>query len=285
MFIVRLYACLAALPFQKDVFMNYLSLYTCVQIVGESLPLSSSGNVKVWTTLCSMLGLITLPSVPFCKNIDFLLHIPTLLILLIFFFKRWIRYIPWYGCRWRQTVRVLLWVGLVDAMTSFFYFFRALHDYCEGTTLPLWIGFLITASLLYSTRRCTIQHLPELSVFSFKKAFVFGMMQSIAVIPGISRFASTYAVGRWYGYKPADALWFSFLIQIPLLLAAIALASYTTDISTLGFSTTTSTLCVIASLSAYELLVLVARTADRCTFWHFSWYALGLAALAFYLGL
>lgn len=281
MFIGRLYASLAALSFQKDVFMNYLSVYAFIQIVGESLPLSSSGNVKVWTTLCNTLGLLSIPSVPVSKNIDFLLHIPTLLILLIFFFKRWTPYLPWYQCPWTFTVRVILWTMLVDLITSVFYFIAIFNK----PLFPLWVSFIITAGFLYSTRQCTITTTD--SIFNFKKGLAFGAMQSFAVIPGISRFAATFALARWYGYKPADALWYCFLIQIPLLIVAGISALLPCFIYPHYYAEWSIPFSVVAvtSLSAYGVLTVIAQKADRCTFWHFSWYALGLAALAFCLGL
>jgi undecaprenyl-diphosphatase len=165
---------------------------------------------------------------------------------------------------------------------------RALHEYCSSTKiLPLWIGFLITAVFLYSIKNQNkkTDTPTEDSVFTFKKAVAFGLMQSIAVLPGISRFASTYALGCWYGYKPSDALWFSFLIQLPLLIAANGLLILTAPLESLALSELSTWVLLASCVSAYGVLTLVAHKAYRCTFWHFSWYALGLAALAFYLGL
>lgn len=264
--------------------MNYLSVYALIQIVGESFPISSSGNVKLWTTVCDRFNILHTPPIIFSKNVDFLLHIPTLVILLIFFFKRWISYLPWYSCSPYVTLRVCSWILVVDLITCFFY--GCINTFELNTIIPLSLGFFITAACLYSTRLCTSNQKPE-SLLSFKKALVFGLVQSIALLPGISRLASTFAVGRWYGLKPNDALWNSFMIEIPLLIGAALRGIY-------AYSTypwyqeeylVPYGITLIASIIAYGGLCFVSSTADRCTLWKFTWYALMTAAIAQYLGL
>lgn len=265
-------------------FMNYLSVYAFVQIVGESFPISSSGNVTLWTTLCDTLGLLQLPSITFSKNIDFLLHIPTLIILLIFFWKRWTQYLPWYSCSLKFTLRVCAWVLLVDLITCFFYLGIAVTEY--HTYVPLRIGFLITTAYLYSTRSHINTQKSE-SLFTLDKALFFGVVQGSALLPGISRLASTFALGRWYGFKPADAFWYSFMIQIPLLIGAgtRGLYAYHTYSWYQEEYLVPYGIVLIASSIAYAGLCFVSLSADHCTFWKFSWYALTTAVLAWYLGL
>lgn len=264
--------------------MNYLSVYAFVQIVGESFPISSSGNVKLWTTLCSSVSLLDLPSITFSKNIDFLLHIPTLIILLIFFWKRWTSYLPRYACSFSFFMRVCLWVLLVDSITCFFYI--ALHLSDLTSYLPLSVGFLLTAASLYSTRFCKSTQ-QSTSPFTFTQALAFGCIQSIALFPGISRFATTFALGRWYGYKAQDAFWYSFMIQIPLLIGAAfrGLYAYHTYPWYQAEYLVPYGIVLLASVIAYVGLCFVSLTIDRCTLWKFSCYALITAALAWYLGL
>ncbi len=280
MFIGRLCACLAVLLFQKGLLMNYLSLYAFVQIVGESLPLSSSGNVKVWTSIFTRLGFLSPIPISIPASFIFLLHIPALIILLLFFAHRWIPYIPWYSCNYKTTLKLAAKVILADSITSLFYLVLQIFN-CHHT-IPLWFGFLITAACLYSTKDCAPTQQDD--HFTYQAATGLGIVQGIALLPGISRFASTFAYARWHGYKPADAVWYCFLVQIPLLIGA-SLAS-----CCIQFYYQTSylipwSLLISASCIAYVVLKLVVKTIDHCTFWRFSWYALGLAASALYLGL
>jgi undecaprenyl pyrophosphate phosphatase UppP len=51
-----------------------------------------------------------------------------------------------------------------------------------------------------------------------------GIAQSCAFLPGISRLAITCCAGYLYGYSLADAFFLSWLMQAPLMAAAIAKA-------------------------------------------------------------
>lgn len=53
---------------------------------------------------------------------------------------------------------------------------------------------------------------------SIKDAFIIGLAQAVAVLPGISRSGSTIATGLLLGVKKADLAQFSFLMVIPPIL-------------------------------------------------------------------
>lgn len=51
-------------------------------------------------------------------------------------------------------------------------------------------------------------------------AFVIGLSQALAVVPGVSRSGSTMMAGLFLGFKRADAARFSFLMSVPIILGA-----------------------------------------------------------------
>jgi undecaprenyl pyrophosphate phosphatase UppP len=57
----------------------------------------------------------------------------------------------------------------------------------------------------------------ELNIYT---AFILGLVQGIALLPGISRLATTYAAARWLGMQPRKAFEVSWLIAVPLFFAA-----------------------------------------------------------------
>ena len=61
----------------------------------------------------------------------------------------------------------------------------------------------------------------DLSVIHYGDAFWIGLVQGIALLPGISRSGSTILAGMLLGIKKEDAAKFSFLISIPAILGAI----------------------------------------------------------------
>ncbi len=58
---------------------------------------------------------------------------------------------------------------------------------------------------------------------TYEKAAVIGLFQSIAVIPGVSRSASTIVGGMLLGVSRKNATEFSFLLAVPTMLAATLL--------------------------------------------------------------
>lgn len=58
---------------------------------------------------------------------------------------------------------------------------------------------------------------------SYRQAFLVGVFQTIAIIPGVSRSAATVIGGRFLGLNMKGALEFSFLLAFPTMLAATGL--------------------------------------------------------------
>jgi undecaprenyl-diphosphatase len=61
---------------------------------------------------------------------------------------------------------------------------------------------------------------PTSSEISLKSAFVIGMVQCIALIPGVSRSLATIIAGRSFGLSRNQAAEFSFFLAVPVLIAA-----------------------------------------------------------------
>ncbi|MFA6535451.1 MAG: undecaprenyl-diphosphate phosphatase, partial [Candidatus Babeliales bacterium] len=102
-----------------------------------------------------------------------------------------------------------------------------MHDFFEnlGPNFLLF-GFIITMLLLFSLRlirnnsTSTALQVGCYEPFDFKKAIILGAVQGCALLPGISRFASTYVAGCWLKISPRRAFQISFLIHLPLIVAA-----------------------------------------------------------------
>lgn len=101
------------------------------------------------------------------------------------------------------------------------------------------IGFLITGFLLLSLffKKSTGKNFSESKTFLFKKnsmesltflkAFLIGIAQSLAVLPGFSRSGLTIWMGIVLGVSPQKAAFFSFLIALPAIIGAVMVEGFT----------------------------------------------------------
>jgi undecaprenyl-diphosphatase len=94
-----------------------------------------------------------------------------------------------------------------------------------SNTVVLWsllLGgiFLIVFELIHKEKEDTVE---DLSKIPYRTSILIGLFQSIAMIPGVSRSASTIVGGLILGLKRQTIVEFSFLLAVPTMLAATGL--------------------------------------------------------------
>ena len=105
----------------------------------------------------------------------------------------------------------------------------ALHGIADRLfASPLVTGamLLLTGGLLFATRPQRHPHTDAgraLEALTIKDTLVIGLVQGLAVMPGISRSGSTIAVGILTGIRHETAARFSFLLSIPAVAGAALL--------------------------------------------------------------
>ena len=88
---------------------------------------------------------------------------------------------------------------------------------------PFFTGLMlvVTGLLLWLTRRARLDGKKTgLAGFSRTKAFIIGIVQGLAIIPGISRSGSTISIGLLLGINRETAARYSFLLSIPAIVGA-----------------------------------------------------------------
>jgi undecaprenyl-diphosphatase len=97
----------------------------------------------------------------------------------------------------------------------------------QSFTSPLFSGIalLITALLLFLGERISLR-IGDFHDISILNALIMGLMQSLALFPGISRSGATISGGMWRHLKRESAGKFSFLMSIPIMIAAGGLSTY-----------------------------------------------------------
>lgn len=179
-----------------------------VEGVSEFLPVSSTGHLILTSTL------LGLEPTAFLKSFEIAIQVGAILSVVVLYSKDLLR-------SWEVMKRVF--VAFVPTVLTGVSLYRIVKDYWLGSdALVLWSLFLGGVSLIvfewwYSKRSHSIENIEEIS---YKKAFVIGMFQSIALIPGVSRAAATIVGGLIMGLKRKLIVEFSFLLAVPTMLAA-----------------------------------------------------------------
>lgn len=184
-----------------------------VQGLTEFLPVSSSGHL----TICkSLFGIET-------SNLSFevAVHAATVLSTIVAFRKEiWDLLKGFFNLQMNPQKEYIFKIGV--SMVPIFIVGVFFKDYVEeifGSGLAV-VGFMlvVTASLLALSEVMTKRQNGEGRPVGYKEAFIIGLAQACAVLPGLSRSGSTISAGLMLGVKKSEVAKFSFLmVLVPIL--------------------------------------------------------------------
>ena len=191
-----------------------------VQGLTEFLPISSDGHLAVTYALMGMK-----PNLSF----EVFLHGATLIAMLTYFWADIVRLLssllPKNSDRKAdRTIVLLIAIGtVVSAVIAL-----ALSDVVEPLSANIRavaLGFLGTATLLVVAEladRPSREKLAGPERLRWWQVGIVGLLQGLAVLPGLSRSGSTIAGGMFFGITREDAARFAFLLGIPIITLASA---------------------------------------------------------------
>lgn len=106
---------------------------------------------------------------------------------------------------------------MVPAVLVGLFFEEQLEAFFGGNIRFVGFMLLITAILLFMADKAKDTE----KKVSFKNAFIIGVSQAIAMLPGISRSGATISTSVLLGVDKSKAARFSFLMVVPLILGKI----------------------------------------------------------------
>lgn len=247
------------------------------QIITESLPISSSGHVALVKMFYDVPTYIDtslyadaswLHQQLIAKSIDHFLHVPTVLILALFFYDRWFAMLK----NWRRTLpiiaRLIMYVSIADLITGLFFIASRFMPTC---VIPLVYGFITTAVLLVSLKWCK----KEGASLTISKMVVLGLVQGCALLPGVSRFGLTYVTGRWLSLSPRKAFETSWMVHAPLLVVSCMhtlFIFWQIGIPDQLLNMGTAFVMMGATIGAWYALRCAAYMSNHNTMWWFAGY-------------
>ncbi len=201
-----------------DIFQSILLGF--VQGITEFIPVSSSGHLELVQQLFNFSG------ENFHLFLEFI-NLGTLLALLIYFRKRIWKIIKdiFVEKNYRLALNILITsipAGIIGLLLSSFIeensFFSSLYTVCAAMGI---VGIIMVI----------IDHLPHMSKLKDEneltpiRALIIGLLQTFALIPGVSRSGSTIIAGRLVGMDSESSAEYSFLASIPIM-AAVCLRMF-----------------------------------------------------------
>jgi undecaprenyl-diphosphatase len=120
----------------------------------------------------------------------------------------------------------------------------------------------------------------ELRRMPYRSAFLIGLAQSIAVIPGVSRSGATIVAGLLMGITRSAIVEFSFLLAVPTMIAASGYDLLKTGASFSGNDFGILAIGFIAAfVSAWIAVKFFLKFISRNSFEAFGWYRIAFAII------
>jgi len=187
-----------------------------VQGLTEFLPVSSSGHLELGKAI---LGDNSVPEESLLFTV--ILHFATALSTLVVFRKDvWEILSGLFKFKWNEETQFSLKIilSMIPAVFVGLFFEKQLESFFGGNVRFVGFMLLITAVLLYFADKAKDTD----KKVSFKNAFLVGISQAIAMLPGISRSGATISTSVLLGVDKTKAARFSFLMVVPLIFGKIA---------------------------------------------------------------
>jgi len=258
-----------------------------VQGLTEFLPVSSSGHLVLFQNLFGLHE----PELVF----DISVHVGTLATVLVFFRKDigaiikavlgFIRLLAAGRAVWSEfsTDSELRLVWLIIAATVptaiIGLSFHEIANQLFGSVHLVGLALMVTCLLLLATRWAKSRQ-TTMADFSMATALAIGVIQGVAIIPGISRSGATITLGLLLGLSRDTAARFSFLLSIPAIFGAALLSI--PDLAAGGLPLKVVALgTAVAALVGYVALWMLVYIVRQGKMYLFAPYcaAVGLVAL------
>ncbi|QWT22685.1 undecaprenyl-diphosphate phosphatase [Subtercola sp. PAMC28395] len=157
----------------------------------------------------------------------------------------------------------------------------AAKGFIAGGLRNLWVvvaALVLWSIVMYVAERVGKQLKDEKSL-TVKSALIIGLMQCIALIPGVSRSGATISAGLFQGFNRVAATRISFFLSIPALTAAGAYEAATSasDVSASVGWIPTIVATIVSFLVAYVAIAWLLRLVAKHPITVFIWYRIALA--------
>jgi undecaprenyl-diphosphatase len=189
--------------------MNWLdaTILGIVEGLTEFLPVSSTGHLILTSYL------LGLKQTAFLKTFEVAIQLGSIMAITFIYWQKLLKDFQ----LWIKVIIAFIPTGILGLI-----FYKFIKSYLFSPLVvasSLIIGGIIFLLVEYweKNRKPSINNLKEIDL---KRAFLIGIFQSLAMIPGTSRSGATIIGGLLLGFNRQTAVEFSFLLAIPTMLIA-----------------------------------------------------------------
>ncbi len=266
-----------------------------IQGFTEFLPVSSSGHLSLFQHFFGLNG-------ENAVAVTLVLHLGTLIAVFVAFWDKIKRLIVEFfrmlgkiftgkfkfkESSSEQRMIIMLIVSILPLFV--FYIFK---DFFEGLAsdsdiIVEGIGFLYTSALLFlSTSKRFTDGKHTCGDVTAGSALLIGAFQGVALVPGISRSGSTISAGLLTGLKREDAVEYSFILGIPIILAGSLLNLKDIGGASESIGILPLIVCfVVAAVAGYFAIRLIKLLVVSDKFRIFAYYTLVLGIIVLCAGI
>jgi len=239
-----------------------------VEGVTEFLPISSTGHLIIAGDL------LGLPQNDAQTAFDIIIQLGAIFAVIANYREK---FTPAYLQLWLKIALAFIPVGIVGLL--FEHQIEALFSVSVVMT-TLVIGGVVFLVVEYFYKPGQEHHITDIEAVSWRQAFLIGCVQLFALIPGMSRSGSTIVGGLLIGLERKTAAEFSFLLALPVMVAATGYAAFKHhDALTGGHLDALAVGFVTAFVVAFFSVRWLLRFLTRHTFVAFGVYRIAVGAI------
>lgn len=256
--------------------MDYLDalILGVIQGLTEFLPVSSSGHLELGKAI---LGDTSVPEESLLFTV--VMHFATALSTIVIFRKDiWEILRGLLQFRWNEETKFSLKIiiSMIPAALIGVFFEEELEQLFGGSVMLVGFMLIITALLLWLADKAKNTE----KKVSYSNAFVIGISQAIAMLPGISRSGATISTSVLLGNDKTKAARFSFLMVVPLILGKIAKDLLSGELTHTGNTTSLAIGFIAAFISGLFACTWMISLVKKSKLSYFAIYCLIVGVIA-----
>jgi len=239
-----------------------------VEGLTEFLPVSSTAHLILASAA------LRLPDSEFLKSFEIIIQLGAIFAVVVLYWTKF----------WRPEVFAKLVVAFVPTGIIGLAVYKLVKAYLLGNVDVVLAALLVggIALIVFERFNQSVDVDVEFSEITYRKAFLIGLFQTLAIIPGVSRSAATIVGGSLIGISKRTIVEFSFLLAVPTMLAATGLELVKNHSAIAGHVTPLAVGFVVSFITAIAAIKSFLEFIKKRDFTAFGWYRV-LLAIAFFL--